>query len=64
MIRANKQLILPSIINKIVQVQIEALPRCGDREKVLKINKIKARMFAEEGGVDHNGTETMFGQIM
>mmetsp|Transcript_44302 Transcript_44302/g.32309 ORF Transcript_44302/g.32309 Transcript_44302/m.32309 type:complete len:90 (+) Transcript_44302:1027-1296(+) len=48
--------------SKIIEEKIANLP-CGNVLEV-KIRRRKAYNFIETGGVDHEGTHTIFGQLM
>ena len=54
-----KSLALDSVKDKILQEKIKELTR-GSEIRV-KINRNKASVFATEGKIDHDGTQTIFG---
>lgn len=52
---------LPCVKNKIIQKEIDRLPR-GSRHTI-KIKRNAASRFVDSGKCDHNGQYTIFGQI-
>ena len=58
----NKHMVIASVINTIVDKQLENISGGGTPE--VYINRRKAFVFADEGNVDHEGKYTVFGQII
>ena len=64
MLRKKLLLQLPGYIKKTLMTNlITNLPSASDRFEVT-IRRRKAMEFAESGGCDHDGTHSIFGQIM
>mmetsp|Transcript_18316 Transcript_18316/g.24457 ORF Transcript_18316/g.24457 Transcript_18316/m.24457 type:complete len:253 (-) Transcript_18316:1309-2067(-) len=57
----SKSLALNSAKNKVMETLLDTLSDFGNYKRIT-INRVKASMFGVEGKVDHEGTQTIFGQ--
>ena len=59
----SRHLSISLAIDSIIESQLGSIPQTGDMA-YCKVNRRKALIFQEEGNIDHDGKQSIFGQIM